>query len=225
MASQLNLSSRKAADHSKKARIFSSDSQCNVRVMYSLLSGLNATTALTRWEWIGEAVTIDSWAWVHCIHFFFGLQMIYSVSVLTQVTYQKIHSGKIWIGDSFASLSTSGLVLRAIIVVISWALDSFWALNEYTMSRASILTGSQPVLVHRELVHADIMVIFLGLVGLVSSIFRERIDPSVAIVWFEFVHQYRLSFLRSAPALIDKIASYSRIRHFSLHRSFPQRIW
>ncbi|KAE9038278.1 hypothetical protein PR003_g5989 [Phytophthora rubi] len=197
----------------RKRGFFNSDSQSNVRVMYSLLDGLNATTALTRWEWIGEAVTVDSWAWVHCIHFVFGLETIYSLVVLVLVTYQKIRSGKIWLGDPFASVSTASLVLRGILVIISWSLDNFWSLNEYAMSRAAMLTGSTSVLVHRELVHADLMVIFLSLVGFVSAVFRERIDPSVAIFWFELVHRYRLTVLRSSSAVVDEITTYSSAQY------------
>ncbi|KAL3667505.1 hypothetical protein V7S43_007725 [Phytophthora oleae] len=193
----------------RKRGFYNGDSQGNVRVMYSILEGLNAKTALTRWEWIGEAVIVDSWAWVHCIHFFFGLQTIYSLFVLSLVTYQKIRAGKVWIGDPFSSLSTAGLVGRGILVLISCFLDNFWSVNEYAMSRASMLTGSQTVRVHREIMHADIMVIFLSLVGFISSVFRERIDPSIAIFLFEFIHKYRLTLLRTAPAVVEKVSGYS----------------
>lgn len=156
----------------RKRGFFDGDDQSNVRVMYSTLRGVNAKTALTRWEWIGEAVTVDSWAWVHCIHFFFGLETIYSLLVLLLVTYQKVRAGKVWIGDPFSSLSTTGLVFRGILVLISCFLDNFWSVNEYAMSRASMITGSQVVRVHKEIMHADIMVIFLSLVGFLSSVFR-----------------------------------------------------
>lgn len=59
-----NLEPVKNLVTARKRDFYNSDSQSNVRVMYSLLDGLSATTALTRWEWIGEAVTVDSWAWV-----------------------------------------------------------------------------------------------------------------------------------------------------------------
>ncbi|GMF12145.1 unnamed protein product [Phytophthora lilii] len=217
----------------RKRGFYNSDSQSNVRVMYSLLDGLNAKTALTRWEWIGEAVTIDSWAWVHCVHFFFGLETVYSLVVLLFVTYQKFHTGKIWLGDPFASISTTTLVTRGVLVILSWSLDSFWSLNEYAMSRAAMLTGSQSVRVHKELVHADIMVIFLSLVAFISAIFRERIDPSVAIFLFELVHQYRLNFLRSSSAVLNKVTTYSTAQYNigiakvtpALAAMTPMRLW
>jgi hypothetical protein len=49
---------------------------------------------------------MDSWACVHWIHLFFGLQTVYSFAVLFLATYQKFRSGKMWLGDPFASLST-----------------------------------------------------------------------------------------------------------------------
>ncbi|OWZ05275.1 hypothetical protein PHMEG_00022667, partial [Phytophthora megakarya] len=188
---------------------FDGDTQRNVRVMYSILTGMNAKTALTRWEWIGEAVIEDSWAWVHCVHFFFGLQTIYSLFVLSLVTYQKISAGKIWLGDPFASVSTASLVVRGILVLISGLLDKGWSVNEYAMSRASLLTGSQTVRVHKEIMHADIMVFVQSLVGFISAIFRERIDASIAIFLFEFIHHYRMTLIRTAPAVIKLISDYS----------------
>jgi hypothetical protein len=192
-----------------KRGLFNGDGQVNVRTMYSSLDGLNATSALTRWEWTGESVIVDSWAWVHCIHFFFGLQTIYALIVLFLVMYHKFHSGKVWIGDPFASVSTANLVMRGVLVILSCFLDSFWSVNEYAMSRASMLTGSQTVLVHKEIMHADIMVVFMSLVGFISAFFRERIDPSVAIFLFEIIHKFRLTLMGTAPAVVDKLMTYS----------------
>ncbi|ETI36099.1 hypothetical protein F441_17585 [Phytophthora nicotianae CJ01A1] len=207
----------------RKRGFFHGDTQCNVRVMYSSLNGLNAKTALTRWEWIGQAIIVDSWAWVHCIHFFFGLQTIYSLIVLFLVTYQKIRSGKVWIGDPFSSISTADLVMRGILVLISCFLDGFWSVNEYAMSRATMLTGSQSVRVHKEIMHADILVIVLSLVGFISAIFRERLDPSIAIFLFEFIHKFRLTLIRTAPAVVERVSTYSNIQwHLGMAKVTPE---
>jgi hypothetical protein len=194
----------------RKRGFFSGESQANVRVMYSLLTGLSAKTALTRWKWIGASTTVDSWAWVHCIHFFFGMETVYSLVVLFFVTYEKIRSGKVWVGDPFAPLSTASLVLRGILVILSCFLDSFWSANELAMSRASMLASSSSTLrVHKEFMHADIMVVFLSLVGFISAFFRERIEPAVAIFVFELVRAYRLPLLRSSPAVVREVSTYS----------------
>jgi hypothetical protein len=216
----------------RKRGFFNGDSQHNVRTMYSSIEGVDANRALTRWEWIGEAVAIDAWAWVHCIHFFFGLQTILSLLVLFLVTYQKVRTGKVWIGDPFAYLSTASLVMRGVLVFLSWALDSFWSINEYAMSRAAMIAGSPTVRVHKEIMSADLLVIFLSLVGFLSAIFRERIDPAIVIVLFEFIHTYRLILLESAPVVLDRIVTYSEAQYSigianvaSVVGMSPLRLW
>ncbi|KAH7460435.1 hypothetical protein PRIC1_006890 [Phytophthora ramorum] len=197
----------------RKRGFFNGDSQCNVRTMYSSLDRVNATTALTRWEWVGEAVTLDSWAWVHCIHFFFGLQMVHSLVVLFLVTYQKIRSGKVWLGDPFAAMSTATLVIRGILVLLSWTVDSFWSINEFAMSRAALTAGSSPVLVHKELMHADLFAVYFCLVSFLSSVFRERIDPSFATLLFEVVHQNRQKIIRLSSAVVNEVTTYSEAQY------------
>ncbi|KAE8970657.1 hypothetical protein PR001_g27135 [Phytophthora rubi] len=179
--------------------------------MYTLLES-NSTNAQSRWEWLGEAVISDSWAWVHALHFYFGLQTIFSLGVLCLVAYQNARTGKLWIGDPFASVSTAGLVSRGVLVVLSWYLNSFWMLFEFCMSIGGQISKTQIVRVHTELVHADVLVVYLSLVGLLSSLFRERIDPSVAIFLFEVIYSKHLSLVASASAVIRKeVVKYSDI--------------
>ncbi|KAE8891126.1 hypothetical protein PF005_g22455 [Phytophthora fragariae] len=198
----------------RKRGFYDGESQSNVRVMYSVLDKLNATNALTRWEWIGEAVTVDSWAWVHWIHLYFAVQTIYSLIVLFLVMYHKFRSGKIWIGDPFASVSTASIVLRGILVLMSWVIDNFWSINEYAMSRAAMITGSQTVRIHKEVMHADIMVVFLSLTGILSAIFRERIDPAIVLFLFELIHKYRLPLVRSSSAVLNEVVKYSDAQYY-----------
>ncbi|RLN59784.1 hypothetical protein BBJ29_003446 [Phytophthora kernoviae] len=101
----------------RKRGLFDGEDQSNIRYMFSLLNGANATSALSAWEWLGEAVILDSWAWVHGIHFFFGVQTIFSLVVLSLVAYHNFCVGKIWIGDPFASVSNRNLVMRAIMLM------------------------------------------------------------------------------------------------------------
>ncbi|EGZ26236.1 hypothetical protein PHYSODRAFT_327150 [Phytophthora sojae] len=101
------------------------------------------------------------------------------------------------------------LVLRGVLVVISWYLNSFWTLFEFAMSNAAIVSGTDIVRVHRELVHADVLVVYLGLVALLSAAIRERIDPSIAIFLFEIIHKNRLSLIRGSPAVRNEVVEYS----------------
>ncbi|KAE9125430.1 hypothetical protein PF005_g6214 [Phytophthora fragariae] len=174
---------------SRKRGFFDGQEQSNIRYMYTLLES-NSTNAQSRWEWLGEAVISDSWAWVH----------------------GNARTGKLWIGDPFASVSTAGLVSRGVLVVLSWYLNSFWMLFEFCMSIGGQISKTQIVRVHTELVHADVLVVYLSLVGLLSSLFRERIDPSVAIFLFEVIYSKHLSLVASASAVIRKeVVKYSDI--------------
>ncbi|OWZ12876.1 hypothetical protein PHMEG_00013889 [Phytophthora megakarya] len=193
---------------SRRRGFMDGEEQFNIRYMYTLLNS-NTTTALTQWEWIGEAVISDSWAWVHGIHFFFGLETIFSCIVLGLVMYQNIRRGKMWIGDPFASVSTATLVMRGVLVMISWYLNSFWMLFEFCMATAGAISKTQIVRVHTDLVHADVLVVYISLVCLVSAICRERIDPSIAIFFFEIIYAKHQTLLTVSSVIRKEIVTYS----------------
>ncbi|KAF4322194.1 hypothetical protein BBI17_001905 [Phytophthora kernoviae] len=135
----------------RKRGLFDGEDQSNIRYMFSLLNGANATSALSAWEWLGEAVILDSWAWVHGIHFFFGVQTIFSLVVLFLVAYHNFRIGKIWIGDPFASVSNRNLVMRGILVSFSWYIDSYWTPFEYSMMNGGLISKTQIISTGAEL--------------------------------------------------------------------------
>ncbi|EEY62836.1 uncharacterized protein PITG_15263 [Phytophthora infestans T30-4] len=183
--------------------------QSNTHSMYSLLDTADTKSMLAHWDWSGETIIADSWAWVHGIHLVFGMQTVYSLLLLLLVTYQNIRTGKIWIGAPFAAVSTTTLVSRGFLVMISWYVNSFWTLYEFALSNAAKLSGHESVHVHKELVHADVLVVYLGIVAFLSWIIRERIDPAIAIFLFEIIHKHRLSFIKISPPILNKIITYS----------------
>ncbi|ETK95624.1 hypothetical protein F441_01518 [Phytophthora nicotianae CJ01A1] len=194
---------------SRKRGFFDGDVQANIHSMYSLLDKSDPKSALTTWEWYGESQIEDTWAWVHGVHLVFGIQTLVSLIVLFLVTYQNFRAGKIWIGDPFSPVSTATFVGRALLVMLSWYVNSFWTLFEFALSNAAKLSGTEIVHVHKELVHADVLVVYLGLVAFLSWLARERIDPSVAIFMFEIIHKHRLSFIKISPPILRKIVNYS----------------
>ncbi|KAE8967631.1 hypothetical protein PR002_g27999 [Phytophthora rubi] len=193
----------------RKRGFFDGDVQSNINYMYTLQNAVDAKTALTNWEWVGLPTTTDAWAWVHGFHFFFGMQTIFSLVVLSIISYRNFRAGKVWLGDPFSSMSTTTLVGRGVLVLISWYIDSFWSVFEWGMSNASVLSNNQEIFIHKELVYADLLVVYLGLVGLLSTAIRERIDPGVAIFLFEIVHVYRYNLLRAVSGVLNEIVSYS----------------
>lgn len=90
--------------------------------------------------------------------------------VLCLVAYQNLIFGKIWVGDPFASVSTTTNVICGVLVVIAWYIESFWVLFESCMANGGEISTTQIVPIHEELVHADLLVIYLGLVACISSV-------------------------------------------------------
>ncbi|KAE8998851.1 hypothetical protein PF002_g17330 [Phytophthora fragariae] len=203
--------STQSADYLTIARehgFYDGHEQFNIRYTYSLLES-NASRSLTRWEWLGESVIADSWAWVHGIHCIYGLQTMFSLGVLLLVMYQNFITGRFWIGVPFASTSTPIFVLRGVLVMVTWYVNSFWNLYEFALCNAALLSGTEIVRVHEELVHADVLVVYLSIVAMTSSVIQERIPPSFAIFLFEIIHKHRLVFIRICPAVLREIVNYS----------------
>lgn len=194
---------------SRKRGFYNHDVQANLHSVNSKLDVTSAKNALTTWEWYGQSQINDAWAWVHGIHFFFGTQTLISIIIVAIVSYEKIKVGKIWIGDPFSSVSTLAFVSRGFLVVISWYINSFWTLREYALMNAARLSHTEPIHVHDELVHCDVLVVFLGFVAFLSWLARERIDPAIAILFFELVHANRLRIIATFPIVLAEVVSYS----------------
>ncbi|EEY53654.1 uncharacterized protein PITG_07344 [Phytophthora infestans T30-4] len=183
--------------------------QSNIRNLIWNLEKTNPVRAISRWEWRGQPLILDSWAWVHGIHLVFCVQTIFSLSVLSLIVYRNVRDGKVWIGDSFASLSNSTLMVRGLLVFASWYVNGEWTLLEFCISNANDLTGTQLVPIHSEIVHADLMVMFLSLFGLVGHIFKERIDPTIGVFLYEAIHDNRQPIVKMAPAILKTVRAYS----------------
>ncbi|EGZ26239.1 hypothetical protein PHYSODRAFT_484074 [Phytophthora sojae] len=183
--------------------------QSNIRNLVWTLEESDPARALSQWEWRGKPVILDSWAWVHSIHLIFCVQTIFSLSVLALIVYRNVREGKVWVGDAFAALSNSTLMIRGLLVFASWYVNGEWTLLEFCISNANDLTGTQLVPIHSEIVHADLMVMFLSLFGLVGHIAKERIDPMVGVFLFEAIHDNRQPIVKMAPAVFQRVRSYS----------------
>lgn len=193
----------------RKRGFYNGDVQSNINFMYTLLDIEDAKTVMTKWEWFGEATTTDSWAWVHGLHLYFGLQTISSLVVLSIISYHNFRAGKIWIGDPFASVSTTTFVVRGVLVLVSWYTDAFWSIFELAMANGAAMSENEIVYLHKELVYADVLVGYLGLVGILSSAIRERIDPGITIFLFEVVQLFRLQILHAFSSVVDTLVSCS----------------
>ncbi|RLN64886.1 hypothetical protein BBJ29_003441 [Phytophthora kernoviae] len=207
--------------------------QSNTRNLVWTLEQTSPARAMSRWEWKGQPVILDSWAWVHGIHLVFTVQTLFSLGVLALIIYRNVREGKVWIGDAFASLSNSTLMVRGLLVFASWYVNSEWTLLEFCISNANDLTGTQLVPIHSEIVHADLMVMFLSLFGLVGHITKERIDPTVGVFLYEAIHDNRQPIVKMNHFILNTVRKYSDAEYrrgialvTELQREMsPMRLW
>ncbi|OWZ16945.1 hypothetical protein PHMEG_0009184 [Phytophthora megakarya] len=198
--------------HTARRRGFylhSESQQANMRNLFWTVDGQSAATALSVWEWHGEPVIIDSWGWVHGIHLIFAWQTLFSLGVLSIVVFRNLRMGKIWIGDAFASVSNGTLMLRGLLVLGSWHVNEYWTLVEFCLYNANAISGTQKLNIHSELAHADLLVMFLSIIGLIGRFTRERIDPAFALFLFEIIHSNRQDIIRETTPVMKAIIKYA----------------
>ncbi|KAL4110737.1 hypothetical protein PRIC1_002425 [Phytophthora ramorum] len=187
--------------------------QANMRNLYWGVELESPARALSVWEWYGEPVIFDSWAWVHAIHLIFACQTLFSLGVLSIVVFRNLSMGKIWIGDAFAAISTSTLVIRAVLVLGSWYVNEYWTLVEFFLASANGITHAQRIPIHSELVHADLIVVFMSVFGLIGHLSKERIDPAFALIIFEVIHSYRQIIIRCVHPVVSAITEFSNAEY------------
>ncbi|KUF89560.1 Ankyrin-1 [Phytophthora nicotianae] len=204
--------------HARTARrrgfyLHAESEQANMRNLFWKVEDENPAVALSVWEWYGEPVIFDSWAWVHGIHLIFAWQTLFSLGVLSIVVFRNLRNGKIWIGDAFASVSNGTLMMRGLLVMASWYVNEYWTLVEFCLSNANTLSGSQTVPIHSELSHADLLVMFLSIIGLIGRFTRERIDPAFALFLFEIIHSNRLDIIRGSSSVMKAVVNYANTEY------------
>ncbi|RLN93161.1 hypothetical protein BBJ28_00008438 [Nothophytophthora sp. Chile5] len=163
---------------------------------------------LSTWHWHGGSKTQDSWAWVHLIHLLFALDAMFHLSLLSFLVFRSFRHGQIWIGDAFASISSS-LLYRGVYVVISNHLNGYWTLTEFCVALGSTVANLPPIHYYPEMVHADMLTIYLNLVGVISYVLRERVDPVFAIFCFELGFGSRAGLVGIFPALKTVLVNYA----------------
>lgn len=165
-------------------------------------------TAISTWDWRTGCLPNDSWAWVHLIHLYFAADAIFNLLVLSLLMYRNAQAGTLWIGDGFASISNS-LVTRGALILITWGIDKFWMIIEYSLYEANRTIGFQKLYILTDLVHADIMTLYLCIAAVVGYVLRERVDPACAILLFEGSYQFRESIITWFPAIISSLGFYA----------------
>ncbi|GLD98677.1 hypothetical protein PINS_up007394 [Pythium insidiosum] len=167
-------------------------------------------TVLSTWNWEGEPVLRDSWAWVHFLHVIFALDGVFNLGLLLLVIYRNLQQGKIWVGDAFMSISTT-LIPRGLLILGSWVINGFWSLMEFCLHDAHALAGTQDIFFHSVIIRADLLTVYLALMSTVGYAVQERIDPAFAVIVFEVFFSQRLAIIKWFPSVLKIITDYAHM--------------
>ncbi|CEG43003.1 uncharacterized protein PHALS_13229 [Plasmopara halstedii] len=187
-------------------------------------------SALTFWNWHGDTVVRDNWAWVHIIHLAFAIDVMFQLVLLLFLVYRSILQRHLWIGDAFAPISNA-LLYRGIYVLIANELNGFWTLTDFSLALADSIGENPTVKNHPGLVHADMLTIYLNIVCVFSYLVRERVDPLLAVICFEVGFNFRESMTKIFPALHKVLRDYSdlEVTHGPVavneYKLSPMRLW
>ncbi|ETI51375.1 hypothetical protein L916_05087 [Phytophthora nicotianae] len=165
-------------------------------------------TELGSWLWHSRTVLHDSWAWTHAIHGVFAINVIFNLSVLSFVMYRRICKGHIWVGDAFSTISNM-LLYRGILVIICNHMNGYWTVTKMCISVGDSITGLHAIYYRPELVHADLLSIFLNVASFLSYLARERVDPLLVFATFEIGWGYRVELSELYPGLKKNIVGFA----------------
>ncbi|GMF17803.1 unnamed protein product [Phytophthora lilii] len=131
------------------------------------------TMELSEWRWYGRAVLHDSWAWTHAIHGVFAISVIFNLSVLAFVITRRLRVGYLWVGDAFSTISNM-LLYRGVIVLICNHLNGYWTITKMCISIGDSITEQHEIYYKPELVHADLLAVYLNFASVFSYLSRTR---------------------------------------------------
>ncbi|TMW66132.1 hypothetical protein Poli38472_003897 [Pythium oligandrum] len=164
--------------------------------------------AIGNWKWVTTPVVHDTWAWVHFVQLVIGIRLLSSLLVLVITAYQNFRRGKLWLGDAFVSICSSQLINGAA-VLISWLISGAWSLHEFAYHMGYKMAGVFDLVMFEAPMYADVLTLYLCACGIIGSVFRERIDPFLALICFELGYGLRIELLDLVPSLRDQIIEHA----------------
>ncbi|KAE9287071.1 hypothetical protein PF008_g26511 [Phytophthora fragariae] len=184
-----------------------STAQSNIETAHLELPSTPAAE-LGTWMWHSRAVLHDSWAWTQAIHGVFALNVIFNLSVLAFVMYRRMIIGHFWVGDAFSTIS-SMLLYRGLLVMVCNHMNGYWTVTKMCISVGDSVTGLHAIYYRPELVHADLLAIFLNVASILSYLARERVDPILVFATFELGWGYRVELVKLFPELAKNIVDFA----------------
>uniref|UniRef100_K3X062 Uncharacterized protein n=1 Tax=Globisporangium ultimum (strain ATCC 200006 / CBS 805.95 / DAOM BR144) TaxID=431595 RepID=K3X062_GLOUD len=174
----------------------------------------NPIDAITTWRLSTKARLRNSWAWVHLLQLLLVIALLSNLFILLLISARRLAQRKLWIGDAFVTVYDT-LHLRVVLTLISWYMDEFWTVHEFCLSDASTLIGLEEITIFPHVLEADLRSIYVSLCGVLGILFRERVDPVLGLVTFEFGFAYRHGILKLFPSLISKVQAHAYNQYMS----------
>ncbi|KAF1324058.1 hypothetical protein FI667_g10078, partial [Globisporangium splendens] len=156
----------------------------------------------------------NSWAWVHLLQLLLVIVLLSNLVILLLISARRLAQRKLWIGDAFVAVYGT-LHLRGVLILASWYMDEFWTVHEFCLSDTHTLIGLEEIPILPHVLEADLRSIYVSLCGALGILLRERIDPVLGLVTFEFGFANRHGILKLFPPLITKVQSHANDQYTS----------
>lgn len=188
--------------------------------------------AISAMRYFGSPTLRNSWAWVHGVHIFLVVGMLFNLVVLVAISSNRLRAdGQLWLGDAFIMIN-SRLWLLLPIVLISWALEGFWTLLEFCIHDGNAISKMQSLFIYESIVRADLMILCICLADIMGRTTRERVEPVLALVMFYVIFDYRLTILQWSPTLTEIVTTYTNADFYlsvkedpAFSLITPMRLW
>ncbi|RHY47300.1 hypothetical protein DYB38_000592 [Aphanomyces astaci] len=137
----------------------------------------------------------DSWAWVQglviafvCVRTWFRLAVAVNVAFVTWLG--RPLGDRWWLPDVFAGRVRHLVVARAVLILVTFAINHFWSLHEWMFTKAFARYKLTPMFSLGDGVRSDFLVLFLTWTEVVASLLNVPMAPIVPIVVYLVCYEY-----------------------------------
>ncbi|CEG43020.1 uncharacterized protein PHALS_13245 [Plasmopara halstedii] len=182
-------------------------SQLNIKMSHWEIP-TNPAAELGSMLWQSHIVSHDSWAWTHAVHGLFALEVIFNFGVLSFIMFRRIRVGQFWVGDAFSTISRT-LIFRGLLVILCNIMNGFWTITKMCIFIGDSITGLDVIYYRPELVHADLLAVFLCALTVLCYATQERVTPLLAIAVFELSWQYKVELVKLFPISKSRVSGFA----------------